>query len=351
MLNLLLLFWHKSIKSSVKHYNFKMLMLFFLLVWFSSSGFLYFEMVSKPDLKWYDAVWWTLVTMTTVGYGDYFPTTFGGRYLIGVPTLIFGIGFLSYLISIVASSILDFRLRRIKGMTEMKNKDHVLIINNSNTERLVSLVKELQADITTRHKFICLVDEFLEELPVELLDLGVSFVKGNPSKESVLLRANVKEASHAIILSSDLNNAHSDDHNLSVLLVLEHLNSNIYSVVEIIDFQKSHHFEIAGANSVVCMSNFAVNLIVHELQYPGVQSIIKNIIDYSEGEEIYFIPIKKMKEWTYKELVLWGLDRNFSIIGIIKNGKIIYSCSANEKLAPNDKAIVISLERVKEIVI
>ena len=92
-------------------------------------------------------------------------------------------------------------------------------------------------------------------------------------------------------------------------------------------------------------------MIVHELQYPGIQSIIKNIIDYNDGEEIYFIPIKKMKEWTYKELVLWCLENNISIIGIIRNGQIKYCCNGNEKLEPNDKAIVICLERIKEIIL
>lgn len=66
-----------------------------LLVAFSSSGFMYFELADKPDLGWGDALWWSMVTMTTVGYGDFFPTTPGGRYVIGFPTMLFGISILA----------------------------------------------------------------------------------------------------------------------------------------------------------------------------------------------------------------------------------------------------------------
>jgi voltage-gated potassium channel len=52
-----------------------------------------------------DAAWWSLVTITTVGYGDRFPTTPGGR-VVGVVTMMFGIGLFGVLTSVMASKFL-----------------------------------------------------------------------------------------------------------------------------------------------------------------------------------------------------------------------------------------------------
>ncbi|MBW2736804.1 MAG: two pore domain potassium channel family protein [Deltaproteobacteria bacterium] len=78
-----------------------------VIIFFAASGFLFFEAAEKPDLSWNDAFWWAVVTMTTVGYGDYFPATTGGRYLIGIPTMVFGISVLGYLLSTVASYLIE----------------------------------------------------------------------------------------------------------------------------------------------------------------------------------------------------------------------------------------------------
>jgi voltage-gated potassium channel len=52
-----------------------------------------------------DAAWWSLVTITTVGYGDRFPTSTGGR-LVGIITMIFGIGLFGVFTSVLAANFL-----------------------------------------------------------------------------------------------------------------------------------------------------------------------------------------------------------------------------------------------------
>lgn len=52
-----------------------------------------------------DAIWWAIVTLATVGYGDRFPVTFGGR-LIGTVFILMGVGFFSVLTSYLASTFL-----------------------------------------------------------------------------------------------------------------------------------------------------------------------------------------------------------------------------------------------------
>jgi voltage-gated potassium channel len=59
--------------------------------------------VDTGDFKtFWDAVWWAVVTVTTVGYGDIYPKTVAGR-IVGIMLMLVGIGFLSVLTATIAS--------------------------------------------------------------------------------------------------------------------------------------------------------------------------------------------------------------------------------------------------------
>jgi voltage-gated potassium channel len=94
-----------------------------LLVTFASIAILQFEMPGGGNIQTgEDAVWWSISTLTTVGYGDRYPTTSEGR-LIAVMLMASGVGLLSVLSGLVAGWFLapaakgtDEDLRELKEM-------------------------------------------------------------------------------------------------------------------------------------------------------------------------------------------------------------------------------------------
>ncbi|MCP4137239.1 MAG: hypothetical protein GY754_40090 [bacterium] len=348
MYQVLLAFFKKR-KFSLGNSKIKVLLLFLILFWYASSGFLYFELDGKPDLSWQDALWWSLVTMTTVGYGDLFPVSPLGRYLVGIPTMIFGIGFLGFIISEVTASLIEFRSKRLQGMLQITSKNHILIINFHQVEKILKIIKELKSDRSTMNKDICLIDENLNEIPKLLDDLDIRFVRGNPTHEATLKQANIMEACHAIILSKDPANLNSDDQNLFTTLVIENLNPGIFSIVEVLDPEKIKQIELAGCDSAVCVSELTVNLIIQELQDPGVKHILHEITSNSFGQQLYFIPIKKMRSWIYKELVLWGLERNYTILGLMRDNQALLNLESSETIERTDQVILLGRDRLSEI--
>lgn len=351
MFRVLFDFFRKKKFMPNRGHQYKVLFIFVGLVWYSTSGFLFFEMEKKPDLGWQDAFWWTIVTMSTVGYGDLFPVTTGGRFMIGIPTMVFGIGFLGFIISATASRLIEARSRKLQGLAEVSMKNHILIVNYTSQEEIIHLIDELRADTKTHNHQICLVDEKLPEIPPKLLDYGVTFIKGNPADEGTLERACLAKASYAVILSSDRNNPHSDDQNLATTLILEKLNPDVFSIVEVLDSRKIHQIELAGADCALCLSDFRSNLIIQELEDPGLKNILLDLTSNEGGDQFYLVKVDAMKQWTYKELVLWGLEKNYSVTGIVRQGKSFLNCPPEFQLVKGDKAVLIGKQRLDAIAI
>lgn len=96
------------------------------LIQFSSIGILHFEqdvnaMINSPE----DALWWSFVTITTVGYGDIVPVTSGGRVIAAI-LMSFGVGVFSLLTGFAASWFLghDMKMDRriLKELDQLKKE-------------------------------------------------------------------------------------------------------------------------------------------------------------------------------------------------------------------------------------
>lgn len=71
-----------------------------------SLGFFYAEQGVNPNLKTYsDSIWWALVTVTTIGYGDIFPVTTMGRF-VATTMMVIGIGCVSTLTGMIAANVM-----------------------------------------------------------------------------------------------------------------------------------------------------------------------------------------------------------------------------------------------------
>lgn len=82
-------------------------MISFVLMVFSSIAILNCETAPESNIKTAsDALWWSFVTITTVGYGDFYPTTLLGR-IIAAALITAGVGLFGTFTAYVASSFLQ----------------------------------------------------------------------------------------------------------------------------------------------------------------------------------------------------------------------------------------------------
>tara|TARA_B110001454_G_scaffold216819_1_gene240794 strand:- start:166 stop:897 length:732 start_codon:yes stop_codon:yes gene_type:complete len=85
-----------------------------MLLYIASIGIYTFEHEAQPELfgTVFDALWWSIVTLTTVGYGDAYPITVGGKIFTSVIALI-GIGVVAVPTGLLATSIRDARMETV----------------------------------------------------------------------------------------------------------------------------------------------------------------------------------------------------------------------------------------------
>jgi voltage-gated potassium channel len=175
--------------------------------------------------------------------------------------------------------------------------------------------------------------------------MGLVFVKGDPTREETLRKANLSAASHVIVLVKNAADPHSDDHNLVTTLVIEKLNPGVFTLVEALSTEKIHQLELAGANSVICAAEIASGLIIQELSDPGIKDIVLDLTSDLGGCQLYFVPLSSMKTWQYGELVAWGARARATVIGIVREGKPKLNCEGTMPLVAGDSAVLLAGER------
>jgi voltage-gated potassium channel len=321
--------------------------LLFATLCYGASGFLYFELPAKPDLGWADGFWWALVTITTIGYGDYFPSSIGGRFLVAAPIMLFGIGLLGYVLSLAASALVEAKTRALRGLGSMKLRQHLVVVNFPSLSKVAAVIDELRhANALGPDVPVVLIDADLEELPAELERRHVAFVRGAPARDDTLERAAIGNAAWAVVLAKRPGNLESDHDNLATILAIETLQRSTKTVVECVDEASVALFQKAGCDNVVCASRFDVHLLGSELVNSGTQAVIDELLDTLTGEQLFFTPFDGPEPTTFGVLAARCRKLEHIAIGVRDAKQSKLRPADNHPVKPGDALISIGAKRL-----
>ncbi len=323
-------------------FNNKIIRLGFLTVFiliFGAFGLNYFE--NTPSLM--DALWWSFVTITTVGYGDVTPTTIGGR-ATGVIVMVFGIGLLGMFTATVASIFVEGKLKEGKGLKAVTVTDHFIVCGwNYKAEEIV---EELRADLKMKERPIVLIAD-LSEQPIEAEN--VYFVAGLVTEES-LKKANISEAAVVLIISDERLDSHSSDAKVVFnTLTVRSFHPDIYICAEITDVKSTQHCKMAGANEIVVIGALSSNLLVQAALDHGITHMISELISNKTGSNLYkMMPPEDLIGRPFID-ALTELKRDHNAIALAIESKdenrFISNPSMSYAVQEDDLFVVISEER------
>ena len=207
------------------------------------------------------ALYWALVTITTVGYGDIVPHTWAGR-IIAMLTIVAGIAGFTAMVSLTAERLIDAAQRRREGLISYRGSGHVVIIGwNPATE---AAYNELRNMGLSRH--IVLVHE---KGPV-IHDEMTTTVRGDPTRTETLLRASVDKASMAIVALDD------DAKTALTVLAVKALNPRARIVAEALYPEHVDLIHRAGADIVLATRTLGGRLLAAALLEPGAAMFVED---------------------------------------------------------------------------
>ena len=239
--------------------------------------------VREDPLSFGDAIWYSIISITTIGYGDFFPTTAGARIATVVFIVVIGLGAFSMIVGMTIDTLTEFAARRRRGMANILANDHIVIVNAPTTERLAQLVTELKADTSHEATDIVVISDRIDELPFQ--DSQVLFVRGSVLDRATYLRACVEQASKAIVLATSYDDPGSDAVVASAVAVIDSIKPDIHIVAECINPSHRPLFDTVHCDSIVFSMGITGNLLAQEAQDPGGRPVDRGDHQQLEGHD------------------------------------------------------------------
>jgi len=230
-----------------------------------------------------DGIWWALVTVTTVGFGDISPVTAVGR-VVGAVMMVTGMFSLALFAGIVGHTLIHAVLGIREEQFRMSNYiDHVVICGYDAGARLLLDVLLEEID-PARHPLVLFAEgERPPDLPAEM-----AWVSGDPTKESELGKLRLSHAAAMVLVGSRTAAPQQADARtiLSAFTVRSFLARDesaaqrkkpLYVVAEILDSENVEHARTAGADEVIETTRLGFSLVAHAIAIPGTGAIVSRV--------------------------------------------------------------------------
>ena len=307
----------------------------------------------------FDAIWYTLVTITTVGYGDITPRSVLGRTSAMI-LLLAGVALFGALSGKFASFLFDRQQKKDRGLLKMnKIKNHFLICGwKPNFERILEGILLANPEIPPE-KIILLNNSSqneMEKIKADSRFKNINYIHGDFTDEDTLLKSQIKTAERTLILADNSENFSSletDSRTVLAVITIKNLNPKIYCVAEIIDSKFEKHLSLAHCDEIILSADYGQNLLIQASSGKGMSHILRELISEESDSGILICDIpQKFVGNNYGEFRL-SLKTSDILIGLLENTGNFYSrrkeALAEAQKNPNVEEVVSNLKKVKSL--
>lgn len=298
----------------------------------TAVGTVGFRFGAEPTPSWDDALYMTLISVSTVGYGEAVPLDTTGERLFASFIAIVGFGVLTFLFTSLSvfflESDLDLTLRRNRMEKKIsKLKQHYIICGFGRVGRNVG--NEMLA--TDRHFVAVDPNEAFLLAQVEQLP-GLLYLCGDASDDDVLLAADIEQAAGVFAVTGD------DSMNLMIALTAKQLNPNVRVVARCHETKNIPKLKKAGADAIVSpdftggmriasamvrpqvvsfldeMLRTDLNLRVEEVTVPSGHAAISLGAVRRHSSAFIVVAVRAQEEWSFNPGDEWMLQPGHVVV-------------------------------------
>ena len=295
-----------------------------------------------------DSLYMTIITLSTVGYGETNPLSDTGKLYTGF-LIIIGVGGATYFFTTLVRVIIEGELLRIRGVRKMKKdiskySDHIIVCGCGRLGKIV--VKEL---IESEQKVV--VIEIDPETIAWLEREGVHYVDGTAYEDTVLHEAGIDRAKTLLALLP------LDADNVYVTLCARDLNPDLFILARTEDESGEKKLLRAGANQVLAPYRVTGSRVVQRLVRPHVSDFLELAAgtggQHLVIEELVVPDDSRIAGKTLEEADL--RNRTGAVIAafIETNGEMVFNPGAKNIIKANTTMIVMgeraALDKLSEV--
>ncbi len=310
-----------------------------LTIFFGTTGYMVIE-----GFGFLDAMYMSVIIISTVGLGEVKSLSETGR-IFTIILILINLGLFTYFITLLTRFFSDGEFIKLYKQIKMENKieqlqQHVIICGFGRNG------KE-SAQILFNNKIPFVVLEEKHELETDLEFKVSYFLKGDATKDEVLLEAGIKNA-RALITTLPV-----DADNLFVVLTAKQLNPGIKVISRASEDSSVKKLKIAGADNVIMPDKIGGAHMATLVMLPDVVEML-SILSTQSNESFRVEEIQANKNISLGELDMWS-KTNCTILGI-KNPGNHYTINpdAAYHINPGERLIVMGsdeqIEKAKKLI-
>jgi len=297
------------------------------------------------DWRFLDALYMTVITISTVGYREINQVGDAGR-VFTILLVAIGVGFTLYVAAAVVQFMVEGRMRILLGRRRLDKKinrlkNHYIVCGYGRIGRVICRnLRRKPLDVVT-------VDKSPNLIPLMDED-GILYVAGDASDEATLVKAGIKRARGLVAALA------TDTDNVFLVLTARQLAPELTIIARASKEAVKSKLQAAGADSVESPYEMGAVSMAHHIIRPTVTNFLDLAFAHQRKDiQMEEIPVSESSDLVNVQLKDSGIRQNYNLIIIaIKkpDGDMLFNPSFETAIMPKDTVIAVGeLENLQQL--